>query len=266
MPQIDRSEGRRLFGEDPAGYDSARPGHADRVYEVLVERCGLAPGTSVLEIGPGTGQATRRLVTLGASRLVAIEPNPALATYLEESLAASVVICGVALEDAELPQASFDLAVAASSFHWVDERVGLAKLFEALRPGGWVATWWTLFGEGAKPDAFMQAIDPLLEDLDRSPTAGESGRPRYALDTQARIAALAAAGFESPEHELIRWSASWDTKGIRDLYATFSPIASLDTERRKAILGEIAGIAEQNFGGRIERTLRTSIYTARRPV
>jgi SAM-dependent methyltransferase len=196
---------------------------------------------------------------------VAIEPNPALAAYLEESLAATIVIYGVALEDAAFPPASFDLAVAASSFHWVDERVGLAKLFEALRPGGWGATWWTLFGEGGKPDAFMQAIDPLLGDLDRSPTAGEDGRPPHALDTEARTAALDAAGFESPEHELIRWSASWDTKGIRDLYATFSPITSLDTESRTAILGEIARVAEQNFGGRVERTLRTSIYTARRP-
>jgi SAM-dependent methyltransferase len=266
VPQIDRSEGRRLFGLDPAGYDSARPGHVDRAYEILVERCGLAPGTSVLEIGPGTGQATRRLLALGASPLLAIEPDPALAAHLEESLAASIVIRGVTLEDAALAPASFDLAVAASSFHWVDERIGLAKLSEALRPGGWVAIWWTLFGEGGKPDAFMQAIDPLLENLDRSPTVGAEGRPPHALDTQARAAALDAAGFESPEHELIRWSANWDSRGIRDLYATFSPIANLDTESRTAILGEIARVAEQNFGGRVERTLLTSIYTARRPV
>jgi len=265
VPQIDRTEGRALFGADPAGYDSARPGHAERVYEVLVERCGLAPGTSVLEIGPGTGQATRRLLALGASPLVAIEPNRALAAYLEESLSANLAIYGVALEEAELPQASFELAVAASSFHWVDEKVGLAKLVDTLRPGGWVATWWTLFGEGGEPDAFMRAIDPLLDGLERSPTAGEEGRPRYALDTEARIAALEAAGFESSEHELIRWSASWDSKGIRALYATFSPIIRLDAERRTTILDEIACIAEQDFGGRVERTLRTSIYTAQRP-
>lgn len=230
-----------------------------------MERCGLAQGSSVLEVGPGTGQATRRLLTLGASSLVLIEPNPALAAYLEESLGASLVVYGLALEDAELPPASFELAVAASSLHWVDESVGLSKLFDALRPGGWIATWWTLFGDGGPPDAFMQAIDPLLEGLDRSPTSGEDGRPSYALDTEARIAALEAAGFESPEHELIRWSANWDTTGIRDLYATFSPIARLDDERRATILGEIARIAEQNFGGHVERTLRTSIYTARRP-
>jgi len=79
VPQIDRREGRRLFGADPIAYESARPGHAERVYELLVGRCGLRPGTNVLEIGPGTGQATRRLLDLGASPLVALEPDPALA-------------------------------------------------------------------------------------------------------------------------------------------------------------------------------------------
>ncbi len=128
-----------------------------------------------------------------------------------------------------------------------------------------MATWWTLFGEGGQPDAFMKAIDPLLESLDRSPTAGPEGRPPHALDTEARVAAFHAAGFELPEHELIPWHADWDTNGIRNLYASFSPIARLEDDRRARILDGIARIAEEEFGGRIERVLRTSLYTARRP-
>ncbi len=265
MRDIAREEGRRLFGSDPAGYDSARPGHAERVYEVLVERCGLGPGTAVLEVGPGTGQATRRLLELGADPLVVVEPNPDLREYLERSLGARVVVRAQALEDLEVPQDAFDLAVAASSFHWVDEGVGLPKLLTALRAGGWAATWWTLFGEGGEPDAFMQAIDPLLQSLRKSPTAGAEGRPPHALDTEARVAAFETAGFERVEHELIRWRADWDTNGIRNLYASFSPIATLDDERRATVLDGITDIADREFGGHVERALRTSLYTARRP-
>lgn len=264
MPRIERKEGRRLFGNDPAGYDAARPGHAERVYEVLVERCGLGPGTAVLEVGPGTGQATRRLLELGADPLVAIEPDPALAAYLDAALASRIELQIVALEDAHLPADTFDLAAAASSFHWVEEESGLAKLFAALRPGGWLAMWWTLFGDG-EPDAFIAATSPLLEDLQASPTRGEEGRPAHALDTEARFAALHAAGFEDAEHEVVRWSASWDTAGIRALYGTFSPIAQLAVERRTEILDGVARIAALEFGGRIERMLRTSLYTARPP-
>lgn len=261
--RIDPREGRRIFGSDPAAYDAARPGHAERVYEVLVERCGLVPGAAVLEIGPGTGQATRRLLELGAEPLLALEPDAALAAFLQESLGERVAVRVAPLEEAELPAGAFDLAAAASSFHWVDETAGLAKIFSALRPGGWVATWWTHFGDPSEPDAFIAATSPLLDGLERSPTAGEPGRPRYAFDRDARVAALAAAGFDQIEHELARWRTSWDAAGIRGLYATFSPIARLDEARRTEILDKIARIAEADFGGHVERTLLTSLYTAR---
>ena len=40
-----------------------------------------------------------------------------------------------ALEDAELRVPSFDLAAAASSFHWVDEDVGLATVSRRAAAG-----------------------------------------------------------------------------------------------------------------------------------
>jgi SAM-dependent methyltransferase len=263
--QIDPSAGRRLFGSDPAAYDAARPGHADFVYDVLVARCHLERGTSVLEVGPGTGQATRRLLAAGADPLVAVEPDPALAAYLEESLGSRVEIQASTIEDARLPESAFDLAVAASSFHWVDEAIGLAAVHDALRPGGWWAMWWSLFGIPGQKDAFMRAVDPLLAGLERSPTAGKPGRPPFALDLEARHAALEDAGFVDAAHETVRWHASWDTAGVRALYATFSPIAVVAEPRRTEILDGIAAIAEREFGGVVERELVTSLHTARRP-
>jgi SAM-dependent methyltransferase len=262
---IHRSEGRMLFGADPETYDRARPGHAERVYEILVERCGLGPGTAVLEVGPGTGQATRRLLELGASPLVALEPDPRLATHVRAWAGDRVDVRVVAVEDASLEREAFDLAAAASSFHWIEEAVGLGQLLAALRPGGWVATWWTLFGEGDRPDAFIRATTPLLEGLSTSPTRGAAGRKAHALDAELRLSALAGAGFVQAEHEVFPWCASWDTAGVRALYSTFSPIARLERERREWILDEIARIADEDFGGRIERKIRTSLYTARKP-
>ncbi|MGH3066812.1 MAG: class I SAM-dependent methyltransferase [Gaiellaceae bacterium] len=237
------------------------------MYELLVTRCGLRIGTHALEVGPGTGQATRRLLDLGASPLVALEPDPALAAYLRRSHADLIDVREVALEDAELVADTFDLAVAASSFHWVEEARGLDTLQSALRPGGWLAMWWTLFGVPGEQDAFIAATSPLLDGLDASPSSGAEGRPtRHPLDTEARFAALEAAGLRDAEHEVVTWGASWDTSGIRALYATFSPIARLAKERRDEILDGVAHIAEHDFGGHVERTLLTSIYTARNPV
>jgi SAM-dependent methyltransferase len=262
---IDQREGRALFGADPHAYNKARPGHPDRVYKVLVEECELEHGTAVLEIGAGTGRATRRLLELGAQPLVAIEPDPALAAYLVDTLHGGLDVLVVALEDSSLSEASFDLAVAASSFHWIEEEPGLAKVFGALRPGGWWAMWWTLFGDDSRPDPFLVAVDHIVGDLPTSPCEGRPGRPRFGLDIDARAAALDASGFERFRHELIPWDWEWDAVGIRALYGTFSPIARLEHREREAVLDGVAYVAEHEFGGRVERPLLTSLYTARRP-
>jgi SAM-dependent methyltransferase len=142
---LQRDEGRRLFGVDPIGYSAGRPDYPEAVYEVLLQRCGLGPATRALEIGPGTGLVTKRLLAQGA-HVTAIEPDPSMASCLRD-LASSpeLVVVISSFEEVELAGADFDLAVAATSFHWVDQKVGLSKLAQAIRPGGWVALWWTLF-------------------------------------------------------------------------------------------------------------------------
>ena len=73
-PELGRAEGRRLFGLDPQAYEAGRPDYPQAVYQSLVHRCGLAAGARVLEIGPGTGLVTQRLLAEGA-KVVAVEPK-----------------------------------------------------------------------------------------------------------------------------------------------------------------------------------------------
>jgi SAM-dependent methyltransferase len=267
MPEaIDRSEGRRLFGADPETYDRARPGHAERVYEVLVERCGLGPGTSVVEVGPGTGQATRRLLELGATPLVAIEPNPELADYLSRSVGAGADVRVTTLEEAELPSGAFDLAAAASSFHWIDEASGLAIVFDALRPRGWIALWWTGFGDRARADPFHEATKELLESMPRSPVGSHrAGRTPSEGGSPTWLAALAAARFEDAAYERIPWTRTFDAKEIRAIFSTFSPFLFVDEATRTEMLDALERIALEDFGDRVEKPIVTALYTARKP-
>jgi SAM-dependent methyltransferase len=262
--RIARADGQRLFGPAAERYDRARPGHADAVYEILGECCGLRPGAKVLEIGPGTGQATRHLLERGADPLVALEPDPALAAFLQDRLRGRVEIRPATLETAELED-DFDLAVAASAFHWVDERLGLERIRGALRPGGSVALWWTLFGYSDRADPIRDAIDPLMGNLPLSPSHPERDGPPHAADERARVAALEAAGFEDVAAHRLEWAHTWDTRGTRDLFGTFSPILALAPAEQEALLDEIASIAESQFGGRVTRPLVTMLYTARKP-
>jgi ubiquinone/menaquinone biosynthesis C-methylase UbiE len=49
---------RATFDAGADGYDAARPVAPPEVFDDLVEQARLAPGSRVLEIGCGTGQAT----------------------------------------------------------------------------------------------------------------------------------------------------------------------------------------------------------------
>jgi SAM-dependent methyltransferase len=265
-----REAGRRLFGADVDAYERGRPGHPSRVYELLVERCGLLAGTRVLEVGPGTGQATRRLLELGAD-IVAVEPDDRLAEHIRS--VGQVTVLNQPLEDAELAPESFELAVAASSFHWIHEETGLARVAAALRPGGWVVLWWSHFGAEEPQSPFQQALRPVLDELfaarrielEESPAVSAGGGPRFGLDVEGRLEALAHAGYEHGEHELIPWSHVWDAARIRALFATFSPIIRLDEETRIAVLEAVEQVADRDFAGRVELPVLTSLFTARRP-
>ena len=261
--RIAQADGRRLFGPAAETYERARPGHATEVYEILADRCGLRQGAKVLEIGPGTGQATRQLLERGADPLVALEPDPDLAAFLEERLGGRIEIRPTTLEAAELED-DFDLAVAASAFHWVDERIGLGLVHDALRPGGSIALWWTLFGDLTRDDPFREAVEPILLSTPLSPSRPEQDGPPFAADEPARAAALEAAGFEAVTAERLGWERTWDTQGTRDLFGTFSPILALSPEAQESLLDEIAAIADADFGGRVTRPLVTRLYTARK--
>lgn len=264
MVTLDRSLGRTAFGADPASYHRARPPYPERVYEILQSECGLAPGTAAFEVGPGTGIATRRLIELGADPLVAVEPDPRLAAYLRATTPAAEVI-EAAFEEAELPAAAFRLGCAATVFHWLDAEPALATAARLLQPGGWWAMWWNMFGDpDVARDDFHEATDELLNGP-RSPSAGLVGGPWFAQDVAARAAELAAAGFEPPHYEEMRWTLVLDPPGVRALYATYSEMQARPAEERERILDRLQEIAATDFGGRVIRHMLTPIYWARRP-
>lgn len=264
--ELDIAAGRAAFGENPSGYTEARPPYPEVLYERLVARTGLGPGSAVLEIGPGPGLATKRLLELGADPLLAIEPDARLAGYLRAACPqAALTIVNRTLEDAELPADRFDLGVAATSFHWLEQASALAKVRAALRPGGWWAMWWTNFGAEKGADAFQNATHHLFKETPRAPSHGRRGGPSFAMDREARLADLAAAGFVDAEVDVWPWTITLETERLVALYATFSPIQALTEAKRAAFLKGLAEVTDREFGGAAERSFSSVLYTARRP-
>jgi len=266
--EIPPAAGRRLFGRDADAYDAGRPDYPGRVFEILAGRLAASDGRRTLEIGAGSGRATRGLLGIGADPIVAVEPDrrfePRLAALAETSGGVVVPVIRP-FEEAAAGLGVFDLIVCATSYHWLDPLTRARALGGCLSPGGSIALVWNVFGDPRRPDPFHDATAELLAELASSPSRGLRAGLPLALDREAIVAELEQAGASAdPAHEEIAWTLRLDPAGVRALYATFSPIAALPDARRETLLDALAKIAGERFGGVVERSMVTPIHVGRR--
>ena len=259
---------RATFDRSVDDYDAGRPPYPARVFELLEELGALSRDTRVLEIGPGTGQATAELLAR-ARTVTAVELGAGLADRLRAKLAdAALTVTVGAFESVELPVAGFDLVAAATSFHWVPEG-SVARCADLLAPDGWLAVWWTVFGDASRPDPFHDALLPILAAEAPEVLDADGARPTihlpHALDTPARIAEIDGSGrFGEVHREEIRWTGRHDRAQLRALFGSFSPWLALDAERRTRTLDAMDALARDEFGGVVERPYVTAVFAAPR--
>src|SRR5689334_14109367 len=112
---------KHTFDEVAALYNIARPRYPEKLFSTLIEVTGLHGNSKLLEIGPGTGQATKPLAKRGFD-ITAIELGAALSEVAKYELLdyKNVRVYTGAFEEITLPAKSFDLIFAATSFHWID--------------------------------------------------------------------------------------------------------------------------------------------------
>jgi SAM-dependent methyltransferase len=265
MPEHVRlAEGRQLFGINPERYDATRPDYPSWIFEELRDSGALSRGAATLEIGPGSGRATRRLVEYGADPLVLIEPDIRFMKMLETMTrhVQTRRILHASFEEADVVDAEFDLAVAATMFHWIDPETRTEKLRRIVRNGGTAALIWNVLGDLDKSDAFHDATQDLLSSLAVTPSRPPNAIP-FALDREAREAEARLGGFHEVAYSESRWSYQLDTQGVRNLYESFSPIQRLESDSRNRILDELARIADQQFDGVVERNVTSCLYRLR---
>jgi SAM-dependent methyltransferase len=261
--RLERAVGRGIFGEDAAGYEAARLGYPEDLYDRVFARVGRSSGLCLLEVGAGTGLATRDLLARAPARLLAVEPDPRLVAFLGAALADAgpcLTIENQPFESVDLQPASFDLAVAAASFHWLEPVSALARIRMALRPRGVLAFWWNVYRAAGIGDPFADAVMPLLDGIALPPSEG--GITHNSLDEARHRGLLEDNGFENVEFVLFRRERTLDSAAVRALYATYSFVRKLESADRERLLDRIGELVECTFGGRAPNVVLTPLYMA----
>ena len=144
-------------------YERGRPGYPAAAVARVVERCGLGPGRTVLDLAAGTGKLTRLLVPSGAD-VIAVEPLPEMRAELARLVPTARTLDGTA-ERIPLPDGSLDAVTVASAFHWFDADRALREIHRVLAPGGGLALVWNARDErSGLQRALSEIIGPLRGD------------------------------------------------------------------------------------------------------
>ncbi len=259
----------RVFDEIPDLYDRLRPGYPPELFADLVAITGLADDASILEVGCGTGQATRSLAERGY-RVTAVEPGHGLAALARQRLAAfpKVEIEISSFEDWDGRQRHFDLLVAASSWHWVDPSTGWRRAHEVLRPDRWMAILGNVvIARPGEPELYAETADLHERYVPDNPDWGHPPNEAQVRATSTRWGPPNEdqAGFFGPTtvcwYPAVQW---FDGAGMADHLRTLSPYRRLDEGARERLLEAIADRVRTRIGDRIGRHYLSVLRTAQR--
>ena len=263
MADLERERLRQTFDEAAELYDRARPGYPLALFSDLAELADLVPGSRVLEIGCGTGQATLPLAERGYA-IVAVELGSGLAAVARRRLAAcpAVTVVVSAFEDWPLPAQRFDAVVSATAFHWLDPAIRVSKSADALRARGTLATISAHHIAGGDT-AFFAEVQECYERWDPATPPGlRLERPdeipfdRDELDRSDR--------FGPPTFRRYEWEQMYSTTAYLDVLQTYSGHRLLRHDLRDGLLACIADLIDTRYRGSVTKRYLTELRVAPR--
>jgi SAM-dependent methyltransferase len=254
---------RRSFESAADRYDGARPSYPSELFDDLVDLARLQPRAHLLEIGCGTGKATRPLLERGFS-VVCVELGRDLAERANRSLAGLPVEIHVAeFEDWEGEPGTFDLVFAATAWHWLDPAIRYRKAHRLLRPDGQLAFWSAGHGFPAGFDPFFKEIQEVYDAIGEGP--GEDWpppQPDWVADASAEI--KASGLFERIQVRRYVWETLYTADEYIALLDTFSGHITMETAKRAHLYREIRRRIGRRSDPRVRRHWYAILHVSRR--
>ncbi len=238
-------EQRFVFDEVAELYARARPTYPAELVDDIIRESGLQPGSRILELGSGPGNASVLFSGRGY-HLLSLEPGARLAEVARRRLAGDVN-AGVLVTTFEawpLEPDAFDLVFAAQSFHWMDPALRFSKTARALKPDGTLAVFANRPLPGTSP------IDGLIRQAyaAHAPTIDARWMGHNTRDHFLELFA-AAPDFLPAAWREYAWRAEYSSLEYVELLQTHSDHRLLPAGQRSTLLDAIHQ-AIDGHGGR----------------
>jgi SAM-dependent methyltransferase len=212
----------RGFAADASAYARGRPDYPEALDAWLRDAAHLAAGSTVVDLGAGTGKFVPRLMTTGA-RIIAVEPVAQMRARLAAAFAQVDTRAGTA-DAIPVETASVDAVVCAQAFHWFATSAAVQEIARVVKPGGVLALVWNVRDESVP---WVRRLTGIVE-------AYEGDAPRYHRGDWRKV--FPAPGFGPLEESCFGHShVGAAEQVIVDRFLSVSFIAALDAAGRAAV-------------------------------
>lgn len=253
-------EQRFAFDDIANVYKAARPDYPEALVEDVISLADLKQNDRILEVGCGTGQATKNFAKRRFP-ILAIDPGPEMLRGARESLAGfrNVEFLETTFEKWTGSPGGFRLIIAAQSWHWVSPETRFAKAAEQLSSGGSLA----VFGHVPVhlPATLLHEFEEIY--LRRTGRWGPPPEAWYLPNGPFKVWFDQSGLFGPVEHRMYSWNWRRTTSSYTDFLRTKSEHRMMESARRAEMLGEIAK-AIDDHGGSLTIGYETHLYVARR--
>jgi ubiquinone/menaquinone biosynthesis C-methylase UbiE len=125
------------FDEIVEEYDKIRSEYPAELFKDIISYSGTGTNKKALEIGAGTGKATKPFLDAGYN-VTAVELSENMARFLQKKFNEydKFNVIKADFESVSPEDNSYDLIYSATAFHWVNPRLGCPKAFRLLKNGG----------------------------------------------------------------------------------------------------------------------------------
>jgi SAM-dependent methyltransferase len=156
---------RKTFDEIPETFDKYRPRYCDELFTEIITVSDLNSSKDVLEIGPGTGQATEPILKTGCN-YKAIELGENFTEHMKNKyeIYSNFDIVNADFETYDFGNQTFDLIYSAATIQWIPEEIAFSKAYNILKPGGILAMFMTISDEKSANEELYNRINEVYKE------------------------------------------------------------------------------------------------------
>ena len=177
-------EFRKIFDTIPQQFDKYRCRYCPEIFEYLIDYAKIGKDTAVLELGPGSGQATDPILNTGCN-YNAIELGENLYNLMRVKYGdyPNFNIVNDDFITHDFGEQKFDVIYSAATIQWIPEEVAFSKTFDLLKPNGVLAMILTR-GDYKTPNKELYAkIQKIYDDYFKPEIKYTHGTFRYSNAT-----------------------------------------------------------------------------------